>query len=208
MAKKYLNFAGLEIYDEQIKAYIDGEVDSIPSDVMIITVTKVDSKYSTDKTYDEIKQAYDDGKALYVKYNDGYDTLYELKTYDERNSYMTGFTFMNTKISNAGCTTKSIMIMSTGNVIVGNAEFTQEKIATVNTNSALTTTDKTLVGAINEVNTQISSHNHDDLYYTQAQIDGMKFITTDDIDEICGGVTEEGLPSNDIDELMAQLEEV
>lgn len=41
----------------------------------------------------------------------------------------------------------------------------------------------------------------------KAYIDGMNFISIDDIDEICGDVTEEGLPSNDIDELMAQLEE-
>lgn len=31
-----------------------------------------------------------------------------------------------------------------------------------------------------------STHNHDDKYYTQYEIDAMEFITTDDIDTICG----------------------
>lgn len=31
-----------------------------------------------------------------------------------------------------------------------------------------------------------STHTHDDRYYTQEQIDGMEFITSDDINEICG----------------------
>lgn len=51
-------------------------------------------------------------------------------------------------------------------------------------------------------------HTHDDRYYTIEQIDGFEFISIADIDEICGGVTEGGLHSSDIDELMAQLEEV
>lgn len=48
-------------------------------------------------------------------------------------------------------------------------------------------------------------HEHNDLYYTIEQIDAMEFITTDEIDEICGGVTEESIPQSDIDELMAEL---
>lgn len=31
-----------------------------------------------------------------------------------------------------------------------------------------------------------ASHDHDDRYYTEEEIDGMEFITTDDINEICG----------------------
>lgn len=31
-----------------------------------------------------------------------------------------------------------------------------------------------------------TAHNHSDLYYTKSEIDGYEFITTDDIDTICG----------------------
>lgn len=31
-----------------------------------------------------------------------------------------------------------------------------------------------------------ASHNHDDKYYTEAEIDNMEFITINDIDTICG----------------------
>lgn len=31
-----------------------------------------------------------------------------------------------------------------------------------------------------------ASHAHNDIYYTQAEIDNMEFITVDDIDAICG----------------------
>lgn len=50
-----------------------------------------------------------------------------------------------------------------------------------------------------------ADHDHNDLYYTIEQIDAYEFITTDDIDTICGAVTEEGLPQSDIDELMASI---
>lgn len=34
-----------------------------------------------------------------------------------------------------------------------------------------------------------ASHTHDDLYYTETEIDNMEFITVDDIDTICGSTT-------------------
>lgn len=36
-----------------------------------------------------------------------------------------------------------------------------------------------------------TDHNHDDVYYTQTEIDVMELITTDDIDTICGQTIEE-----------------
>lgn len=53
------------------------------------------------------------------------------------------------------------------------------------------------------VATQISNATAN--YYTKTQIDTYEFITVADIDEICGNVTEGGLPQSDIDELMTQL---
>lgn len=41
--------------------------------------------------------------------------------------------------------------------------------------------------------------------YSKSEIDNMEFITVDDIDVICGGVTEGALTQTDVDELMAEL---
>ena len=44
------------------------------------------------------------------------------------------------------------------------------------------------------------------LFLSKTEAESYEFITTADIDEICGGVTEGGLMQNDVDELMAQLQ--
>lgn len=191
MAKrKFLDIIGLETYDEKIKAYIDGEIDSIPSDVFVVTITgnKTDG-FNMDKSYDEIKQAYDDGKVLYVKYSDSYDTLFTLVSYDERNSYMTGFTFKNVTSNNKSSTTKTFAVFSTGNINYTENEFSQDRISTVNSNPTLTTTDKTLVGAINELDAEMDSHNHDDIYYTEEEIDQKLSAVNTNITNITSGST-------------------
>lgn len=51
---------------------------------------------------------------------------------------------------------------------------------------------KTLVSSIKSYVSSVagdkidSNHDHDTRYYTKTQIDSMEFITTADIDEICG----------------------
>ena len=46
---------------------------------------------------------------------------------------------------------------------------------------------KNLFATKEEVNGKADSvHSHDDLYYTESEIDNMEFITINDIDTICG----------------------
>lgn len=33
-----------------------------------------------------------------------------------------------------------------------------------------------------------TSHDHNDIYYTKAEVENLELITTDDIDEICGAI--------------------
>lgn len=205
MAKKYLNFAGLEIYDEQIKAYIDGEIDSISSDTMFVNVTQTDGTYTADKAFAEVDNAISEGKKVVMKYNTNMQTNMLFVS-----AYLAGDTIIFSNTINLGVPMMSSLIWSSDETITnaGSSLVSSSNRTTVLSSSSTHSQYPSAKATVDYVNTQISSHNHDDLYYTQAQIDGMKFITTDDIDEICGGVTEEGLPSNDIDELMAQLEEV
>lgn len=46
-----------------------------------------------------------------------------------------------------------------------------KRLNTKDTYSDLTTTDKTVLGAINELDSELASHNHDDIYYTEAEVD-------------------------------------
>lgn len=39
-----------------------------------------------------------------------------------------------------------------------------------------------------ELASAISTHNHNNIYYSKTEIDNMEFITVDDIDSICGTV--------------------
>lgn len=57
-------------------------------------------------------------------------------------------------------------------------------------------------------NTKANSDHTHDIYVTKLQFEELGVITIEDIDNICNGVTEEGLPQSDIDELMTLLGEV
>ena len=156
--------------------YTEAEVDALiegvaHNEVFTVIATKgEDGKYSTDKTYDEIYDAYINKKEIYVRYDDGtYDGIYQFNCYDG-DSVVPGFAFEYHSVNNTRIFRRKFIITPNG-VAFNEAEFSQNRIATVNTNSTLTTTDKTLVGAINEINEEIASHNHDDVYYTEAEID-------------------------------------
>lgn len=140
---------------------LDAEVDALiesasNSEVFVITVTKgEDGKYSADKTYDEIYNAYINNKELSVRYNDGeYDGIYPLNAYDG-DALFPGFAFEYHSVNGTRVFRRKFIITATG-VAFNEVEFSQNRIATVNTNSTLTTTDKTLVGAINEINEKVN----------------------------------------------------
>lgn len=221
----------------EAKEYTDASIAAIPLSTFVVTITydEATDSYSADKTYNEINEAYLEGKSVIATcygqtyYHcsddlDGYVYFYNLAEFGE-GRYLSKFE-INFK---GGC-----RYIDLGTVLVENS-------------TDLTTTDKTIVGAINELDAELADissgnvtvskadsattadsatkaeqdgngnviadtyalvgHNHDELYYTQTQINEMEFITTDDIDEICGGVTEGSLLENDVDELMSQLEE-
>lgn len=144
------------------KYYTEAEVDALiasvaNNEVFVITVTKGDDgTYSADKTYDEVYDAYINKKELSVRYNgEGYDGIYPLSFYDG-DSPIPGFSFDFYSFNNKRAQRQMIM-MSANGISLNVAEFSQDRIATVNTNSTLTTTDKTLVGAINEINEKVGN---------------------------------------------------
>lgn len=109
--------------------------------------------YVTDKSYDEILEAYNNGKACLMYYNVNVagvliiDTIYAL--YEKSQNILK---FRWTEVSNNGAVSTMFQISSDNQVSEFNYQFSQSTFATKNTNSTLTTTDKTIVGAINELN--------------------------------------------------------
>ena len=121
----------------------------------IVTITgDKESGYTADKTFSEIQTAYESGKACFVKYG---NNIYTMALYNA-----SGMQFM--RISQNQSST--FVISKTGYITVMESQL-QKAFDT----STLNTTDKTIVGAINEVHSELDSHNHDDIYYTQTQID-------------------------------------
>lgn len=53
-------------------------------------------------------------------------------------------------------------------------------------NKVLDAEFETIATAMNALDSAINNHTHDDRYYSKTEIDGMGFITAEDIDEICG----------------------
>ena len=77
--KKILGYSGLQTYDGNIKDYITSEIDSIPSDVLVVNITLVNNDYTADKTFDEINTAYKNGKNVYCTTSEeGIDYIYPL----------------------------------------------------------------------------------------------------------------------------------
>lgn len=143
------------------KYYTEAEVDALiesasNSEVFAIRVTKgEDNKYSADKTFDEIYDAYINNREIFVKYNDGsYDAVYPLNFYNST-SAITAFVFEYHSVINTRVFRRKFTISNSNFVSFNEVEFSQDRIATVNTNSTLTTTNKTLVGAINEMNEKV-----------------------------------------------------
>lgn len=272
---------------DEAKEYTDVSIAAIPSDVLIINVTGSSSAdYTSSKSYEEIREALNNDIIPFVVYDSYIYTL--IDSYD---SFVFSLSF--------GTTIRHVHIHKSGNI-----DINSTKLQTPSGN--VTTTDKTLVGAINElnankanisdiestyetktdaseklseskaytdtavanlvnsapekldtlgelatamtendslietlnaaitnkadavhiheitditglkedlaeINTSLANksdldHNHDTIYYTQAQIDEMELIALDEIDEICGSITEGSMLESDVDELMEKLE--
>ena len=98
--------------------------------------------YAFDKTYDEIKAAIDSGQLVYVN-NDG-NIFYYSGTIDD------GYNFRSL---NSGSTSE-VSIAPTGDIYI--IEQTTDNEFQQTTSDELNTTDKSIVGAINEVNDKAS----------------------------------------------------
>ena len=80
------------------------------------------------------------------------------------------------------------------NTLVSEIKSYTDDVSTnvVSTHNSSTTAHSDIRNLITSVQDEFEDHDHDDKYYTETEIDNMEFITTDDIDTICGEITEGG----------------
>ena len=116
-----------------------------------VTYSATEQKFSADKTFKEISSLLNSGIDCIVKYS---NTIY--KTFLVTASVIQ---FANLNIESTYSTKDIFTFISSGVINKATARFDQSAIATVNTNSALKTTNKTLVGAINEINDRMGATN-------------------------------------------------
>ena len=134
------------------------------SDIFVVTVTQnADNTFSSNKTHAEIQEAYNNGKLpICVKGS----IIHQFVSFGDSDCC-----FQRVKATNKGAGSDSIYIFPSGRVGVATGTFDLNQITNVLSVSELTTTNKTITGAINELNTEIGSHNHNDLYYTETEVD-------------------------------------
>lgn len=127
------------------------------SDVFVVNITKNgDGTYSADKTFAEITEARESGKVITCLYD---NTVMPLLAYTSSACTFQKVTHNNNVVGNtvAGITSSNFIYVTDMEHNIGN-------------NANLTTTSKEIVGAINEVHSELDSHNHNDIYYTQTQV--------------------------------------
>lgn len=184
-----------------LKKYVDTLVSNKQDKNMIVNVTKTTAEdgtvtYSADKTFEEIKVTINNGIDVFVKSN---NVIYELLKLTNSNVQFTSYTassMLYQKIvikSDDIVTYTAINVVASENIYGGVKASAKSDIDTVE--AKIGTDGKLYVPEYPIVNS-----------YTQEEIDNMEFITIDDIDEICGGVTEGAIPREDINELLSKLE--
>ena len=141
--------------DEDVEENIE-----IPSNTCVVNVTgNTTNGYTADKTYDEILEAYNNGKTCYmyhaltiagISLGTKIYTLYNLSSQKD-------LVFTSIDVGTGGVGRNIFQISSDNNILATNDNFTQVRIATENTNPSLITEDKTIVGAINEVNEKLEA---------------------------------------------------
>lgn len=144
--RKFLDFTGLEQYDELIKSVISSGDDAVKSSITNGTITVAEATHAT--TADSATTA---------------------------------------------TSADSATVAETANAVAwANVTDKPDTYAPSAHNHDDTYYTETEIDAkIEALNTAIdgkaaSDHTHDDIYYTKTEIDAMEFITTDDIDTICG----------------------
>lgn len=140
-------------YNPATKKYVDESIEAIPSDILTVNVTGNDTDgYLADKTYDEIVKAYEDGKIVNCIYN---GAKHDLDIVSD-NTYC--FIFNTHNVDDGLKLTQQLIFITSDDTITRiKSVFDTGDIST------LATTNKTIVGAINEINSSltssVSSHN-------------------------------------------------
>lgn len=170
--------------EENVKAYTDEQIDAIPSDVFIVNITgnPMDG-FTADKTFAEIQEAVNN-KLVYASW-EGRSIPY--CGYTAVDGGVTEYWFQNNNISTSidsnTLTSANLFISADEQVTVSGTDFD------IGDTANLTTIDKTIVGAINELDAEIDSHNHDDIYYTETEIDTKFSAVNTSISNITSGST-------------------
>lgn len=146
------------------------------SGMFVVTIDGNDTDgYTADKTYDEILAAYNAGdRPLVAKLNNSLLSIfYPLHSFISSSGY---FVFRYAQAGLTFARWQVISIKPSNEVLYGKDEFTQTQIVEKNTNGTLTTDDKTLAGAINELNSgkADATHTHaiSDVTGLQSALDG------------------------------------
>lgn len=147
--------------DEPISLRELNEKVSESSSVITVNITGDDENgYSADKTFEEVLDAYEDNKVIMCKLNNLYYHLNEYFSQVVGTMTISSFMFYCDDISAEGVTNNVISIGKNSsfegtNVDIMTSSFTFADI--INNNiPTLTTTDKTIIGAINELDTDIN----------------------------------------------------
>lgn len=138
--------------DTSVSDQIGAAIDAISSEHFVVTVssTTTDDKttYTSDKTFAEIQEAYNNGCVLECNYK---DVFYQL------NSTYAGMSFI---FVNSGTNGHNLITFFKN----GTIRYTE-----VNYRNLITTLENNLTGQI--AGKSDASHTHDDIYYTEIEID-------------------------------------
>ena len=140
-----------EVNEKVDNALVDAGGDS----TFVTTVTgDAENGYVSDKTYAEILGAYNSGKTCYIYITNNLlggliisTEIYELYKIENGN-----LKFSCIERGTSGVVYYEFVMNADGNINRYTLGFNQFNIAAINTNDTLATEDKTLVGAINELN--------------------------------------------------------
>ena len=127
---------------------VDAKIDAIPDASFVVTVTKNGDTYTADKTFAEMTEAYNNGQVLDVCYGFGLSTHFCLMM---KNSAFMMF------VCSGGVEFK-LLIFNSDNTI----NYNEGSVPSLEDLNALETV---VNGKAN------ASHDHNDLYYTQTQVD-------------------------------------
>lgn len=191
MAKKqYLSLGGLETYDEQIKAYIDGVKNNVqPKDFVATITSKFENNsivYTCDTSSADLWAAHEAGRNVIFNLNNlGFIDAEFIITASQGDSEVKQ---VRTILSN-GATAQLYIVHEDDSVNVTNYSFltTANVKQETGTSQKLPMSQKAVTDAL--ASKSDASHTHDDIYYTEAEIDAKLSTVNTSISNITSGST-------------------